>query len=140
MTTSVFLDTGYVIALLSRRDHYHAKATTLSYTFEQNQARLVTTPAIVFEIGAAFSRLSHRSAGKKFLDHLHSHPLVDIAPLTPPRYDRAYRLFAERMDKEWSLADCLSFVVMEEYGLRDALAADIHFSQAGFRPLLLEPA
>ena len=139
MITPVFLDTGYVIALLSSRDRYHAKATALSYTLEQSHARLVTTPAVVFEIGAAFSRLSHRPAGKQFLDHLHSHPLVDIAPLTPPRYDRAYRLFAGRMDKEWSLADCLSFVVMEEYGLKDALAADTHFFQAGFRPLLLEP-
>jgi predicted nucleic acid-binding protein len=138
MITPVFLDTGYVIALLSPRDHFHDKAIALSYTLEQSRARLVTTPAIIFEIGAAFSRLSHRPAGKQFLDYLHSYPLVDIAPLTPPRYDRAYRLFSRRMDKEWSLADCLSFVVMEEYGLKDALAADTHFSQAGFRPLLLE--
>ena len=138
MKTTVFLDTGYVIALLSTRDRFHAKAVEISYSLEQNQTRLLTTPAIVFEIGAAFSRLSHRPAAKQFLDYLHSSSLVEIAPLTPSRYQRAYQLFAERMDKEWSLADCLSFVVMEEYHITDALAADAHFTQAGYRPLLVE--
>lgn len=37
------------------------------------------------------------------------------------------------------MTDCISFVVMEEHGIRDALTADHHFTQAGFRALLREP-
>ena len=45
--------------------------------------------------------------------------------------------FAKRPVKEWSLTDCISFEVMAELGLTDALTADHHFEQAGFRALLL---
>lgn len=54
------------------------------------------------------------------------------------RLKQAVELFRERSDKEWSLTNCLSFVVMGELSLVDALAADHHFTQAGFRALLLE--
>jgi hypothetical protein len=45
-------------------------------------------------------------------------------------------LYATRPDKEWSLTDCISFVVMEREGLTDALTGDRHFEQAGFKVLL----
>ena len=44
----------------------------------------------------------------------------------------------ERSDKSWSLTDCISFVVMGEHGITDALTGDRHFEQAGFRALLRE--
>jgi predicted nucleic acid-binding protein len=40
------------------------------------------------------------------------------------------------MDKPWGLTDCLSFIVMQERGITEALTADEHFRQAGFVPLL----
>jgi predicted nucleic acid-binding protein len=46
-------------------------------------------------------------------------------------------LFRDRNDKDWSLTDCISFVVMRELGVTDALTSDHHFEQAGFRALLL---
>jgi len=45
-------------------------------------------------------------------------------------------LFKQRKDKEWGLVDCLSFIVMPNRGMTDALTADTHFQQAGFGPLL----
>jgi len=48
------------------------------------------------------------------------------------------KLYSERPDKEWGLTDCVSFVVMEAHGIRDALTADEHFEQAGFRALMHE--
>lgn len=50
--------------------------------------------------------------------------------------DRAIDLYQRRPDKDWSLTDCTSFVVMEEERITDALTADHHFEQAGFRALL----
>jgi uncharacterized protein len=50
---------------------------------------------------------------------------------------RAIQLYGQREDKTWSLTDCISFVVMQEHGVTEALTADRHFEQAGFVPLLV---
>ena len=49
---------------------------------------------------------------------------------------RALDQYERRPDKDWSLTDCLSFLLMEERGITEALTADHHFEQAGFRALL----
>jgi predicted nucleic acid-binding protein len=51
-------------------------------------------------------------------------------------FETGVSLYASRTDKEWSLTDCISFTVMSQYGIRDALTGDRHFEQAGFRALL----
>jgi len=45
-------------------------------------------------------------------------------------------LLRQRLDKDWSLCDAVSFILMREYGIEDALTSDHHFEQAGFRRLL----
>ncbi|WP_201150090.1 hypothetical protein [Cyanobacterium sp. IPPAS B-1200] len=47
------------------------------------------------------------------------------------------KLFESRQDKQWGLIDCISFSVMDEHNLKDALTSDRHFIQAGFNALLL---
>jgi uncharacterized protein len=61
---------------------------------------------------------------------------IMIVPPNQELFDEGIHLFAERPDKEWSLTDCISFIIMREYDLTDALTADHHFEQAGFRILL----
>jgi predicted nucleic acid-binding protein len=46
-------------------------------------------------------------------------------------------LYESRLDKNWGLVDCISFVVMEQQNLTDALTSDRHFIQAGFQALLV---
>jgi uncharacterized protein len=48
-------------------------------------------------------------------------------------------LYQSRSDKMWGLTDCLSFVVMQTQNLTEAMTADHHFVQAGFRALMLDP-
>ena len=69
---------------------------------------------------------------------MRSDPAIDVVPLDEFLFDRAVQFYASRMDKEWGLTDCVSFVVMEERSIKSALAADEHFRQAGFTALLLE--
>ena len=59
-----------------------------------------------------------------------------ILPATEELFERGIKLHRERPDKEWSLTDCISFVVMQDEQLIEALPADRHFEQAGFKPLL----
>lgn len=56
--------------------------------------------------------------------------------LTNELYDAAFTLFKSRKDKDWGLVDCVSFIVMQNRGITDALTTDEHFQQAGFRALL----
>lgn len=63
-------------------------------------------------------------------------PRVKILPLTSGLLNRGLDLMRQRTDKDWSLTDCISFVVMEDEGLREALTGDQHFEQAGFKALL----
>jgi hypothetical protein len=51
-------------------------------------------------------------------------------------FDAGFDLYSQRPDKDWSLTDCISFVVMNRLRLTEALTADRHFEQAGFKVLL----
>ena len=54
----------------------------------------------------------------------------------PQLFSLGAELFAQRSDKRWLLTDCISFVVMRQHGISEALTADHHFEQAGFSVLL----
>jgi uncharacterized protein len=134
--TEVFLDTSFAIALSATTDQSHARAVDLADQLEKKGTRLVTTQAILLEIGNALSKQRYRIAAIQLLESLASDPNVEIVPLSKDLYRAAFNLFGNRLDKEWGLIDCISFVVMQERGILEALTTDDHFNQAGFRALL----
>ena len=136
MAAPLFLDTGYVIALNSPRDRYHHPALLWETQVRNGQLQVVTTRAVQLEIGAAFSRLAYRATGAAILEALDRDPSVTVLPLDDDTYRRALSMFSARADKEWSLADCISFVVMRDRNISQALSTDAHFAQAGFEVLL----
>jgi len=132
----VFLDTSFAIALSATTDQNHAKAVKLAEQIESQNLRLVTTQAILLEIGNTLSKQRYRTAAIQLLESLESDINVEIIPLTNDLYSAAFQLFKSRQDKEWGLVDCISFIVMQSRGITEALTADEHFNQAGFRALL----
>jgi len=136
MTGKVFLDTAYAIALSVESDEHHERAEKLADQLEAEITRLVTTRAVLLEIGNALSKKRYRKAALELLDALEQDPLVEIVLLSEELYGKALELFRNRPDKDWGLVDCVSFIVMQERGLTEALTTDEHFEQAGFRPLL----
>jgi uncharacterized protein len=134
----VFLDTGFAIAMVSPRDAYHGRAIQLADELTAAGTTIITTRAVLLEIGAALAKAAYRQAAVSLIELLENDPQVEILPLSDDLFARAFKLFRSRSDKEWSLTDCLSFVVMRQCGVQAALAADIHFQQAGFKTLLLE--
>jgi predicted nucleic acid-binding protein len=137
--SEVFLDSTYAIALAADSDQYHSSAVSLADELQAAGTRLVTTQAIQLEIGNALARKRFRAAAARLLISLESDPQVEIVQLTPDLYARAFQLFQQMSDKEWGLTDCFSFVVMRDRGIVEALTADEHFAQAGFRALLQVP-
>ena len=89
-------------------------------------------------MGAALAKFAYRPAAIKLIDGLRADPEVEIVSLDSRLFEMAYRLFRERPDKEWSLTDCVSFIIMQERHIFQALAADEHFRQVGLIPLLLQ--
>jgi len=61
---------------------------------------------------------------------------VTVMPQTSDQFERALSRYEERIDKDWSLTDCASFLIMEAEGMGAALTHDQHFAQAGFQALL----
>ena len=49
--TEIFLDASYAIALASRTDHHHARAVELATWLEEGRVPLLTTRAVMLEIG-----------------------------------------------------------------------------------------
>lgn len=107
---------------------------------ERKGTRLVTTRAVVLEIGNALAKLRYRKAAIELLESLESDPAVEIVPLSEELYRRAFELYGQRQDKEWGITDCISFVVIRERRIQAALTTDEHFEQAGVRALLRTPS
>lgn len=99
--------------------------------------RIITTGYVLAETGSLLSRRDDRPAFVDLLRQLQSDPLVLIAPASRALFRDGFELFAARPEKEWSLVDCISFAIMRQRRLNDALTADHHFTQAGFRALLI---
>jgi hypothetical protein len=101
------------------------------------RGRLVTTDWVLTEVADALSDPKNRAECVALIDDLRRSPSIEIEPASRKLFDIGWDLYRRRPDKDWSLTDCISFVVMQERGITDALTGDRHFEQAGFRALLL---
>ncbi len=129
----VFADTSFYIALLSKTDERHDDAIEWSETI---LGRQVVTEYVLVELGSALADVRDRRLYVPFVEHLLSAEGTVFIPASAELFRRGLALFNQRPDKEWSLVDCISFVVMKQRRLTDALTTDHHFDQAGFRVLL----
>jgi predicted nucleic acid-binding protein len=130
----VFADTHFFVALLSRRDARHERAVE---TYRSGDfAEFVTTVWVLAELADGMSRPVARSLCQRFVQRLREREDTKIMDADPNLFWRGFELYGQRPDKEWSLTDCISFVVMEDEGLSEALTGDRHFEQAGFVALL----
>ncbi|MEW5828160.1 MAG: PIN domain-containing protein [Chloroflexota bacterium] len=136
MNDKVFLDTAFVLALASPADRYNEKAKELSRRIKKDGIALVTTRAVLIEIGDAMAGQRRRTAGIIMLESLENDDSLEIIPNSEELYSKALDLFVSRPDKEWGMTDCISFVVMKEQNISDALTTDVHFQQAGLTALM----
>jgi predicted nucleic acid-binding protein len=130
-----FLDTLFVIALINTRDQCHLRALKLAKQYEGY--RFLTTDAVLLEVGNALAR-NYKAQAIDVLEHFLAAEDVEIVRLTPTLFEAGFTLYRSHRDKEWGLVDCISFVVMRQAGVHEALTFDQHFVQAGFQALMRE--
>lgn len=130
----VFADTHFYLAILSRRDRDHRRAAQV---FAEGQfTEIVTTYGVMLEVADGMCGIHERERCASFIDQLRVSSNVRMVTLSDELVRRGLDLYRSRRDKEWSLTDCISFVVMADEGLAEALTGDRHFEQAGFTALL----
>jgi len=129
----VFADTAYFIALLNGDDAAHERALRFS---RQHFREIVVTEFVLLELADAFSRPPDRADFLVMDEFVRQTSAYRVIPATSELLQRGRDLFTARPDKAWSLTDCISFAVMQEHGLTEALTTDHHFTQAGFHALL----
>ena len=130
---ALFADCFYFLALLRLEDSAHARAIAAS---QNRTERLITTAWILTEVADALAVPAMREGFPRLLVALRADRACTIVPPTQDLFDAGVELYVRRPDKAWSLTDCISFVVMREHGMNEALTGDRHFEQAGFIALL----
>ncbi|MBI4566872.1 MAG: type II toxin-antitoxin system VapC family toxin [Planctomycetes bacterium] len=130
----LFADTSFFIALVNPRDELHGVAREIARAWKQG---VVTTDFVLLEAANWLSRTGDRLLFVDLYGRLRIDSRTTIIPADRPLFVRGCAVYGDRGDKNWSLTDCISFIVMEELGLSRALTADRHFEQAGFEALLL---
>jgi predicted nucleic acid-binding protein len=132
----VFVDTVAWIALVNEDDAYHRASKSQMDHLHSNNAILTTTEFVLLEVADAFADPAFRRKSVSFINGLRRLPELGIAEANTHLLSEGWKLYNHRLDRAWSLTDCISFVVMESERIREAFTSDHHFEQAGFVKLL----
>lgn len=127
---TVFVDTYAFLGWINPNDSAYPSVSAYLAGY---RGRFVTTDWILMEVADALAKSPHRPIVVQFIWKLRQDPDFDIVDTTGAMYQAGWSLFESYTDKDWSLTDCISFAVMRARNLGDALTADRHFVQAGFR-------
>jgi len=129
---AVFLDTGYLLALELANDINHRAALQHWQRVTQALPPLITTSYIFDETVTFFNSRGFHSKAVQVGNNLLRSPSVELIHVDKTIFHEGWSYFRQHQDKEYSLTDCISFVVMRQRGITTAYAFDHHFAQAGF--------
>ena len=124
---TVFVDTGVWYAMADKSDQYHKKATEYTKKLVTSNINFVTTNLVVHETLMLLSRKTSKAAAIKFLDMIYSQDNIEIIENEDSIEQKAYRIFKKYADQDFSITDCLSFVIMKENRIKKAFTFDKHF-------------
>ncbi|HEY0379199.1 MAG TPA: type II toxin-antitoxin system VapC family toxin [Pyrinomonadaceae bacterium] len=132
---SFFLDTGYVIALELSSDQNHGAASKHWRSASKSFRLLVTTSYVFDEIVTFFNSRGHHAKAVEIGERLLNSPSVRLIHVGEDLFSEGWNYFRKHKDKGYSLTDCISFLVMGEFGIDTVLTFDKHFVQSGFKKL-----
>ena len=132
----VFVDTAAWIALLNIDDVWHQEAHRMRLELVSKNYVFVTTDFILLEVADALCSPKSKKNTADFLHNVYQLRSTRVIPLSQDLFQAGLSLYETRLDKDWGLTDCISFVVMQREGIVEAFTSDKHFEQAGFIRLL----
>ncbi len=134
---SFFLDASYIIALEIADDQNHAHAAALQHwqCLRSTAPQLITTSYVFDEIVTFFNSRNRHSKAVEIGNQLLESPSVQLIPVDETLFFQGWQFFQKYTDKSYSLTDSISFLVMQQRQISQALTFDKHFVQAGFTKL-----
>ena len=136
MKPAVFVDTAYLVALTNAADVHHARSQTMGKAWAREKRTFVTTDAGLIEYANFFARSPLRALAASAIPRLRGTRGWTIFAVERALLSRAEHRYAKHGDKSWSMTDCLSMEIMKDASLTAVATTDMHFAQAGFRPLM----
>lgn len=133
-----FVDTSGWAAWFDRRETHHSQAVQTVEAVWNAGEYLTTSNWVLAELsGLLISPLRlPKSEQLRFYQSIRNDPGVRVVQVDAALEQRAWALWEARLDKDWSVVDCTSFIIMENLAITEAITADKHFEQAGFVRLL----
>ena len=138
MPKGVFVDTVAWVALINDKDTFHKRSIEIIKQLYRQNCILITTELIILEVANELRNPIYRNRVVKYINDLKKNKNVMIIPENTEFFQKGWLLYSTRDDKEWSLTDCISFIVMQEGSITEAFTNDHHFEQAGFIKLIKE--
>ncbi len=139
MIKPVFFDTSALIAIGNKHDAFHLDAVRIRNDLKKTKRYFVTTSAILYEFGSAFSSINLRLTAIKMIEAIIQSKKWNCIQIDNELFNKGFELYKQVKDKEWGLVDCTSIIVSRNMGIIEVFTADHHFEQAGFT-ILLKPA
>ena len=130
----VFGDSLYFLALANPRDQFHRRAVEFAHDWK---GVIITSRWVLAEICDGLSSKANRALALHFMEQITTSARFRVVMKSDGLFERGLALYRSRADKDWSLTDCISFTVMADENLTEALTGDRHFEQAGFHALLV---
>ena len=122
----VFVDTAAWLALINVDDDFHLLAKQVRKKLQQDNCSLITSDFVLLEVADALTTPRVRSQTINFIDRLRSLSGLKIVPISQSLFDAGWQLYSQRLDKDWGLTDCISFVIMQQEGITIAFTSDKH--------------
>jgi predicted nucleic acid-binding protein len=131
----VFADTFYWIAIADPQDSWHTIANKVSESL--GKVILLTTDEVLIEFLTALRKEKFlREVAVKMVKQILAHPNIRVIPQSRDSFYKGLKFYAKRLDKTYSMVDCISMKTMQEKSISEILTNDNHFEQAGFQVLI----
>src|SRR5271167_4743812 len=132
MTPAVFADAFFWISLADVADSAHPRAVNFAAAFAD--CIIVTTDEVLTEFLTFFSgaTVSVRRQAAESVRELLKNPRIRVVPQSRESFLAGLELYTRRLDKRYSLTDCISMRTMRQEGITEVLTNDLHFEQEGF--------
>lgn len=134
----IIVDTSGWANLIDQNEPFHSFVIVFYRKARTQGQYIITTNYVLAELVALTVRPLRipRSVMIAFIENLKISSFVEIIHINEYLDEQAWTLLKNRRDKEWSLVDCASFIVMQQQRITEALTEDHHFEQFGFVRLL----
>ncbi|CAD5915901.1 23S rRNA-specific endonuclease VapC20 [Planktothrix agardhii] len=132
----VFVDTAAWLALINDKDYFHNSAVRIRKELKSQGYYFVTSDFVFLEVADALNNPKFRKNAIMFINRFKTLSDLLVIPVSDTLFQLGWQLYCQRLDKDWGLTDCISFVIMQRENITEAFTTDKHFEQAGFIRLL----